>query len=194
MWLADILVKLTEHGVREKQGSSSVVISDLATLCILKPLLSSRRWENPYPLSADDGRQKILSWRPVNRDDLAKLLQTIPRALYPPCLSSTLGSEMMAAMQKIAIEIVIDEGTVKRETERIIATHFLRNLVNQLAAMRQSRARGEEGSRTTEDASELVERTPTAESTPSNQEKEEKRGGFYRIRARIVDPYRLRIA
>jgi len=47
---------------------------------------------------------------------------------------------MMAAKQKLAIEIVIDESIVRRETERIMATEFFQNLMNQLAAMRRSRA------------------------------------------------------
>ena len=47
---------------------------------------------------------------------------------------------MMAAKQKLAIEIVIDESFVKRETGRIVATEFFQNLMNQLAAIRGSRA------------------------------------------------------
>jgi len=44
---------------------------------------------------------------------------------------------MMAAMQKLGIEIAIDEGVVKRETESVMATEFFQNLMDQLAAMRR---------------------------------------------------------
>lgn len=47
---------------------------------------------------------------------------------------------MMAAMQKLGIEIVIDESVVKRETESVMATEFFQSLMNQPAAMRRSSA------------------------------------------------------